>query len=145
MPRKADAATYLRRRAVALACAGHRQNKIARLLGISVRSLQRWNAVWQKGGEPALAAIATRVSPGRPPKLTHWQAEAVLSWIVRDPIEWGFPNSWWTAPRLAELIHRRFGVSMNHRYLSDWLRHRGVSPQVPQIRPAERNQDLIDA
>ena len=145
MPRKADAAAYLRQRAVGLLQTGHRQNKVAGMLGVSVRSLQRWNSVWQKGGERALAAVDTLGSPGRPPKLAPAQTQEVLSWISRDPTEFGFATSWWTAPRLAELIHSRFGVLMNHRYLNDWLHRQGVTPQVPESQPAERNQDLIDA
>jgi transposase len=145
MPRKADAAGYLRQRGVALLHAGHRQNKVAGMLGVSVRSLQRWNTVWQIGGDEALAAVDTTSSPGRPPKLAHSQAREILSWISRDPTEFGFATSWWTAPRLAELIQTRFGILLNHRYLNDWLHHRGVSPQVPETQPAERNQDLIDA
>ena len=145
MPRKADAAAYLRQRAVSLVQAGHRQNKVAPLLGISVRSLQRWNTVWQVGGEQALAAVDTVGSPGRPPKLTDAQTQEILSWIAIDPTEFGFANSWWTAARLAEVIHTRLGVSINHRYLSRWLARRGVSAQVPDTQPAERDQDLIDA
>src|SRR5258708_4581671 len=126
MPRKADAAIYLRQRAVTLLAAGHRQKKVASILAVSVRSLQRWNAISRAGGEPALAAIANPVRAGRPPKLGAQQRNRVLSWILRDPIEFGFPTSWWTAPRLADLIHRQFGVSMNHRYLNDWLRRHHV-------------------
>jgi transposase len=130
---------------VALNHAGCQQNKVARLFGISVRSLQRWNAVWQAGGNAALDAIDTVGSPGRPAKLTATRAQEILSWIARDPTEFGFVTSWWTAPRLAEVIRRRFGISINHRYLNRWLHQHGVSPQLPESRPAERNQDLIDA
>jgi hypothetical protein len=69
----------------------------------------------------------------------------VLSWISQDPTEFGFPTGWWTAPRLADLVRRRFNVSMNHRYLNHWLRHRHISPQIPEAQPAERDQIRIDA
>jgi transposase len=111
-------------------------------LGVSLRSVRRWVAAWRCSGE---AGLRSKPHPGRPPKLTSPQVEEVLSWINRDPTEFGFPTSWWTAPRVADLIHRRFSVSMNHRYLSDWLRRRGISPQLPEFRPAERDPDLIEA
>jgi transposase len=145
MPRKAEAASYLRRRAVELSHAGNRQSKVADLLGISVRSLQRWNTVWQKGGTSALDAVATAGSPGRPPKLSTSETQEIIAWIVKDPIEFGFATSWWTARRLSELIRDRLGVSINHRYLSDWLRRHGVSPQVPDTQPAEKNVDRVKA
>jgi transposase len=144
MPRKADAAAYLRQRAIAWARAGHRQHEVASILGISVRSLQRWNAVWKEGGVPALAAVGTTASPGRPAKLGGAEGREILSWLSKDPTEFGFTNSWWTAPRLADLVRRRLGISINHRYLNRWLHQHGVSPQVPETRPVERNQDAID-
>jgi transposase len=145
MPRKADAADYLRRRAIALLGQGHKQCRIASLLGVSVRSIRRWTRIWQKGGAAGLASLAMPLRRGRPPKLSEPLTKQVLLWIDRDPIEFGFPTSWWTAPRLADLIDRRLGVSMNHRYLNDWLRRHHVSPQIPEAQPAERDQIRIDA
>jgi transposase len=145
MPRKADAADYLRRRAITLLGQGHKQCRVASLLGVSVRSIRRWTRIWQKGGAAGLASLATPLRPGRPPRLSEPQAEQVLSWISQDPTEFGFPTGWWTAPRLADLVRRRFNVSMNHRYLNHWLRHRHISPQIPEAQPAERDQIRIDA
>src|SRR6266498_916262 len=66
----------------------------------------------------------------------------LLNWLSHaSPCDFGFVTERWTAPRVALLIERRFGVRMNHRYLNDWLRHRGgITPQVPERRPRERDQ-----
>jgi len=118
--------------------------EVAAALDVSERSVWRWLALWRDAGEAGLAARAGR---GRPPKLTGRQARRVLDWVAHaSPCDFGFVTERWTAPRVALLIERRFGVRMNHRYLNDWLRHRGgITPQVPERRPRERDQRVIDA
>jgi transposase len=90
-----------------------------------------------------LAALDTRTRSGRPPKLTEEQAAQVLAWFDHSPVEYGFPTDRWTAPRVAELIRRSFGVLMNHRYLNDWLRRRNITPQIPARVARERDEALI--
>jgi transposase len=68
----------------------------------------------------------------------------VLAWLGRSPAEFGFATERWTAPRVAELIDRSFGVRMNHRYVNAWLAARRVTPQVPDRVPRERDQALVD-
>jgi transposase len=51
----------------------------------------------------------------------------------------------WTAPRLAFLIERSFGIRLHPRYVNQWLTNHGVTPQIPERQPRERNQALIDA
>jgi transposase len=58
--------------------------------------------------------------------------------------DFGFVTDRWTAPRVALLIEDRFGVRMHHRYLNDWLwRRGGITPQVPERRPVERDERAI--
>lgn len=145
MPRKADALLHLRRRAVQLIAQGRRQVEVAQLLDVSVRSIQRWGEAWFTGGEQELMALSQRHSGGRPPKLDQAQTQQVLSWVDQDASAFGFATQWWTAPRLAALIEQRLGVSMNKRYLNDWLARHGITPQKPEPQPRERNQQMIDA
>ena len=68
-----------------------------------------------------------------------------MSWLGRGARDFGFTTELWTAPRVTELIERRFGVRMNHRYVSDWLARRRITPQVPERRPRERDEGAIRA
>jgi transposase len=137
----ADLPASLRRLAVQRVDEGYSQAEVAEFLGVSTRSIRRWIVADRDGGARALM---TKARCGRPPKLTEEQVTRVLSWL-RDasPCDFGFPTERWTAPRVASLIERQFGVPMNHRYLNRWLRRHGVSPQVPERVPRERDEPAV--
>jgi transposase len=137
-----SAAELLRRLAVARLADGDEVEDIAASMGVSARSVWRWLARWRAGGA---AALATAMRPGRPPKLTPTQETRVLGWIDRSPTAFGFATERWTAPRVAALLEQSLGVRMNHRYLNRWLARRGITPQLPQRVPRERDQARIDA
>lgn len=132
----------LRRLAVSMALDGEQAGEIAFVLGVSERSVWRWLSTWRQGGD---AGLATRPGWGRPPKINAAQTEQVLGWLDRSPLEFGFATERWTAPRLAAVVQQRLGVGINHRYLNDWLARHGVTPQIPQRRPRERNESVIAA
>jgi transposase len=127
----------LRAMAVRRVLDGDAAEDVADAFAVSTRPVRRWPSAWRGRGA---AGLRDRPRPGRPPKLTAPQAAGLLSWFERDPTEFGFPTSWWTAPRVADLARRRLGASMNHRYLDDRLRRRGITPQVPETRAAERDE-----
>jgi transposase len=141
-PRKAEPSESLRRLAVELAEQGDAAGDVAQLLGVGERSVWRWLAAWRARGE---GSLATGRRTGRPPKLTPRRAGALLSWVDRSPCDFGFATERWTAPRLAWVLERELGVTVNHRYLSDWLGRHGVTPQVPQRVPKERDEAKVAA
>ena len=72
---------------------------------------------------------------GAATQLTETQEKILLRWLTESPLHHGFGTELWTAPRLAQLIQEEFGVRFNPRYLSAWLRNRGLTPQKPQCAP----------
>lgn len=145
LPRKALSAEQLRRLAVLMVNDGDVPEDVADLLEISERSVWRWLSRWRRRGRLGDAGLATRPGRGRPPKLTGRQAAQVVRWISSSPCDFGFATERWTAPRVAAVIEQRLGVQMNHRYLNDWLRVRGITPQVPPRLARERDEGLIAA
>ena len=143
-PWTVNALETLRRLAVDRVLQGQPPGEVAECLGVGERSVWRWLAAWRSAAGDA-AWAARRPRSGRPPKLDAQQVGQVLSWLEHDPSEFGFLTEWWTAPRVAALIERRFGISMNKRYLNDWLRRHGVTPQMPEQPARERDQEAIDA
>jgi transposase len=134
---------HARQCAITLWSEGQLPSEIGPVMGVSVRSVQRWAAAWITDGA---ASLLPKPRSGRPPKLGQSQIEQVLSWIEQSPSDFGFATERWTAPRVAALIWERLGVQLHRRYLNDWLRRHGpITPQVPERRAYERDQARIDA
>ena len=136
----AEAREAVRRLAVARLLDGYEPNEVAEIVGVAPFSVKRWWASYERLGE---VGLLPRGHPGRPPKLDARQDAAVRSWVERDAREFGFVTQRWTAPRIADVIRRTFGVAFNHRYLNDWLARRGITPQVPARVPRERDDGLV--
>ncbi len=131
-----------RRLAVQRVLEGYSAQEVAEFLGVDASSVRRWVAAFRSRGAEGLVA---RPASGRPPKLTLTQEKIVRRWLHDSPSEHGFESELWTAPRLARLIHEEFGVLLNPRYLSAWLRDRGFTPQKPGRVPRERDPEAIAA
>jgi transposase len=121
---------------------GHTQAHVAKMFGVHPRTVQRWIAAYLQQGEPGLAA---KPHPGRSPKLPRQKHGLVLGWLRQNPQSFGFPTELWTAPRVAHLIERTFGVRYHPRYLNEWLTARGIRPQKPERHAREANERRIQA
>lgn len=142
LPWTAVIAEQVRMLALLRLAQGWTQEEVAEFLGVHQRTVRRWRLRVRQEGE---AGLSNRPRSGRPPKLSAAQTEQVLCWVEANPRDFDFITQRWTAPRLAAVIQERFGVQLNHRYLNQWLVRHGVSPQIPQRRPRERDPLLIDA
>jgi transposase len=121
---------------------GYAPEEVAEFLGVDPRSVRRWMAAYRQRGGPGLRA---RPATGRPPKLTTTQEKIIRRWLADPPSSHGFETELWTAARLGQLIGEEFGVRLNPRYLSSWLRGHGFTPQKPQRVPRERDPKAIAA
>src|SRR5262249_47397043 len=130
----------LRRLAVQRVREGKMPAQVAEFLGVHPASVRKWWKAYQQHGDPGLAA---KPHPGRPPKLTPARQLQVLNWLRKNPKSFGFATELWTAPRVAQVIQRKFGVHFHPRYLNAWLTERGITPQKPQKQPRERDNDAI--
>ncbi len=119
---------------------GYPAAEVAEFLGVNPGSVRRWVEIARTEG---LRGLRARPTPGRPPKLTRCQEKVVRRWLSDSPMAFGFLTELWTCPRLARLIEEEWGVRLNPRYLSRWLRGRGFTPQRPRRMPRERNEAVI--
>jgi transposase len=130
----------LRRLAVERVREGKSPAHVAEFLGVHPASVRKW---WKAYRQWGAAGLEAKPHPGRPPKLTPARQRQVLNWLRKNPKSFGFANELWTAPRVALVIRRKFGVSFHPRYLNAWLSERGITPQKPQRRPRERDDAAI--
>ena len=129
-----------RRRAIGLLKQGQQPVDVARIVGVDRRSVRRWNAAFRANGD---AGIKARPMSGRPVKLKLRHRERLVRLLLRGAREAGFPTDLWTCARVAALIDRRFRVSYHVDHIGRLLRVLGFSPQKPQRRALERNEDEI--
>ena len=144
MRSKGLAAELERRRLLAVdrLLEGYTTNEVAEFLEIDPSSVRRWRVAYRRRGVEGLAA---RPTPGRPCKLTRTQEKVALRWLADAPTQHGFDTDLWTAWRFAELIRDEWAITLNRRYVSDWLKARGFSVQKPERVPRERDPKVIAA
>jgi len=129
-----------RYRAIQLLEDGYDAGEVARRVGVDRRSVRRWKAARREGGDQALKA---RAVSGRPPKLTAIQKVELEAALVAGPEAAGFATDLWTCPRVRDLIRKRFRVRYHADHIGRLLRTLGWSPQRPQRRAVERDEEKI--
>src|SRR5215470_8207892 len=78
---------------------------VARCLGIRATSLQRWRRMVRQGKD-----LTAKPATGAKRRLTDAQLRELEQLLLQGATAQGFPNEWWTASRVAQLIRRHFGV-----------------------------------
>jgi transposase len=114
--------------------------EVARRGGVDRRSVRRWKAACRRRGEGALKA---RPTPGRPPKLDARARTRLQRLLLKGAQAAGFASDLWTCPRVAQLIHARWGVAYHPRHVPRVLRALGWTPQRPARRARERDEVAI--
>jgi Transposase and inactivated derivatives len=128
-----------RLRAVQLVNEGESPTVIARILGVSVRSVHRWHVQAATGG-----LLAKRV-PGRPPRLSDHQLRHLESLLLKGATTYGWCNQLWTGARVASLIRRYFGIQYHPDYVVRLLRKRlNWTSQRPQKHARECNDAEVE-
>ena len=141
-PGSADVLEYRRRLAVRRVADGYSTQEVADFIGVDTSTVRRWLAAFRDRGD---AGLVVRPVSGRPSKLTSTQEKIALRWLTESPLHHGFETELWTAARIGLLIREEFGITLNPRYLSTWLRDRGFTPQEPQRVARERDPKAIAA
>ncbi len=129
-----------RRLAVARVRSDYTQQDVADFFGVRPRSVQRWMRAYRERG---MAGLKAKPHPGRPPTLSIAQERQVLRWFRRSPREFGFPTELWSAPRVTQVIQRKFRKKFHPRYVNQWLAKRRITPQKPERQARERDERKV--
>ena len=142
MRSKGTAAELERRRcrAVQLVEQGESPAVVARIMGVTRSSLHRWRRMARQG-----QGLAAKPAPGAKRRLSDRQLRALEGLLDQGAPAHGFPNELWTAARVAQVIHRHFGVKYHPDYVLRLLRRRlDWTCHKPQRRARERNDKEVE-
>jgi transposase len=120
--------------------AGKSCTEAARAVGVARQTVHTWKRLLDEGGIDALRAVP---EPGRPAQLDAAQLASVRAAIMQSPTEHGFATELWTLKRVGALIERMHGVRFGQTQVWRILGSLGFSPQKPQKRAIERNEDVV--
>ena len=120
---------------------GWSQKDVAAFMGVHRVTVAKWMTRHRADKDNGLKAKPT---PGRPRFLTPEQEQKVLGWLDEAPTAHGFDTDLWTARRVADVIHKQFGVRFHPNYLREWLSKRNCTPQKPARRAGQRDHGAID-
>jgi len=129
-----------RRKAVKLFQQGIPKAEIARRLDVSRQSVGRWVQQHAEGGDKALDGAAKL---GRHPKVDAETLKRFEAELLKGPAAHGFANNLWTLKRMRDVLARVCGVSVHSRYVWHLMRALKWSPQRPQTRARERDEEAI--
>jgi transposase len=114
--------------------------EVAQLLGVHLSSVKRWKRAFQRDG---VAGLAAKPHPGPRPKLSAEQQHELCDALVEGAQAAGYSTDLWTGRRVAQLIRERFGVTYHFNHVGRLLHDLGFSPQQPQRRASERDEEAI--
>lgn len=114
--------------------------EVARLLGVSRSAVQQWKRTLKKKGYDGLKS---KPHSGAKPRLNRQQRRRLLKILLRGACQAGYLTDLWTCGRVAEVIEKHFGVSYHRAHVWKLLRKLDWSPQKPEQRARERDEDEI--
>lgn len=118
------------------------QAAIAQRLGVSRMAVSHWAKQLAQGG---VRALRGRAAPGRPPRLTLSDQQALLGKLQHGASAAGFPTERWTMSRVRQLIEHEFGVCYHVHSINRLLAKLGWSLQRPLPRATEQDEELVRA
>ncbi|MFY9329459.1 MAG: IS630 family transposase [Georgfuchsia sp.] len=109
-------------------------------VGVARQTVYTWKGLLDESGIGALRAVPER---GRPAQPDEQQLAAVRATLLRSPTEYGFGTELWTLKRVGAVIERLHGVHFGQTQVWRILGSLGFSPQKPEKRAIERNEDAV--
>ena len=114
--------------------------EVALAVGVARQTVYTWEKLLDEDGIDALREVPER---GRPAQLDAQQLAAVRGAVLQNPTEHGFGTELWTLKRVGAVIERMHGVRFSQTQIWRILGSLGFSPQKPEKRAIERNEDAV--
>jgi transposase len=119
------------------------QADVARELGVSRQAVSVWaKQLAEVNG--AVGKLKARTL-GRPKRLDARQCQVLSRMLVAGALQAGFATELWTVKRVRAVVQREFGVEYSQTGCWELLRSLGFSPQKPERRATQRDEQAIAA
>ena len=117
--------------------------EIARELEVSRQTVSRW-AARLDSVKGAIGKLKARTL-GRPTRLSEEQQAGLRAILLSGALQAGFPTELWTIKRVRAVVKDRFDVTYSTAGCWHLLREMGFTPQKPEKRATQRNEEAIEA
>lgn len=114
--------------------------EIARRLRVSPGAVTQWRTQYRHGGA---ASLHSKGHPGFASKLTPKKRERFRSAVLKGPLAHGYETNLWTLSRLAAVMKKVTSVTFSGMWTWQIMRELGFTPQKPELRAKERNEEAI--
>ncbi len=133
-----------RRRARILYKQGKSRQKIADILGVHLKTVDRWRAHHKRDGGTALLPKKRGRKVGTDRTLTPEQEKVIQKKITeKTPDQLKMNFALWTRRAVCELIKHDYGLSMPIRTCGEYLKRWGFTPPKPAKRAYEQNPQAV--
>lgn len=133
-------ATKKRIRAGRLLLGGNGCAEVAERVGVARQTVYTWKRLLDEGGLEALRAVPER---GRPARLDELELSQLRAALLQGPTAHGFATELWTLRRVGVVIERLYRVRFSQSQVWRILVALGFSPQKPDKRAIERDEDAV--
>lgn len=99
------------------------------MVGCSASLVMHWRNARAREGDQGLKA---RISNGRPRRLNDADRARLETILHAGAKACGHPTNGWTMARIAEIIHREFGITYHEDYISPFKQKLGWSYESPE-------------
>ena len=129
---------YRRAQAVLYKAQGMSSAQIARLLGVHLRTVQRWVARYKERG---VAGFKDKPRPGRKPKVTKEARKKLLEAALKSPRLFGFLKNNWSLEMLRLYLKKETGIEISDEHVRRLLKKHGVVYKRPKlVAPGKRGK-----
>ena len=135
-----DVCEWRRLRAWLLFVQGWHQVTIAQALGVTQGAVSQW---LKRAREHGVASLRRGKAQGGIPRLTPQQLAQIPGLLHRGPEAWGFRGALWTRERIAQVLHKQFGVRYHITHIGRLMKQLNWSVQKPERRSTQRDEEAI--
>ena len=121
---------------------GFTQAEVARRLKVTTAAVHYWHKVWKKKG---IKGLKSKGHPGFASGLKEKDRQAFKKAILEGPVKQGFETDMWTLPKLTKVLKKVSGFSCSEVWTWHIVRSLGFTPQKPEVKAKERDEQAIEA